>query len=161
MATISSQKAESAKSDLVLTRKLDAPRQLVFNAWIDPMHFEKWWSPKGFTNDVRILDARPDGIIDMDMIGPEGNRFHMGGTFHEIVPPERIVFTTRGFRRPDGEWDLEVLNTITFADEGGKTMLTLDVKVLKATPELAGPLSGMNEGWNQSLDKLEDLVTKG
>jgi uncharacterized protein YndB with AHSA1/START domain len=159
MATTSTQKTENGKSDLVLTRTLAAPRDVVFKAWVDPVHFEKWWSPKGYTNDVRILDARPEGIIDMDMIGPDGNRFQMGGTFHEIVPPEKIVFTTRGFRQPNGDWDLEVLNTVTFADEGGKTLLTLNVIVTKSTPEMAGPLSGMNEGWNQSLDKLENLVT--
>jgi uncharacterized protein YndB with AHSA1/START domain len=158
MPTTSTPKTENVKSDLVLTRTLDAPRELVFNAWIDPVHFEKWWSPKGFTNDVRVLDARAGGVIDMDMIGPDGAPFLMGGTFHEVVPPEKVVFTTRGFQRPNGEWDLEVLNTVTFAEENGKTILTLDVKVMKSTPELAGPLSGMNEGWNQSLDKLEDLV---
>jgi uncharacterized protein YndB with AHSA1/START domain len=158
MAITSSQKTVDAKSDLVLTRTLNAPRELVFNAWVDPVHFAKWWSPKGFTNKVRTLDARPEGVIDVDMIGPDGIPFLMGGTFHEVVPPEKVVFTTRGFHKPSGEWDLEVLNTVTFVEEGGKTVLTLDVRVLKSTPELAGPLAGMGEGWNQSLDKLEELV---
>lgn len=157
MATISTQK--NVKSDLTLTRTLNAPRDVVFKAWVDPVEFAKWWSPKGFTNDVRTLDARPNGIIDMDMIGPDGVPFLMGGTFHEIVPPEKVVFTTRAFRKPSGDWDLEVLNTVTFVEENGKTILTLDVKVTKSTPELAGPLSGMDEGWNQSLDKLEAAVT--
>jgi uncharacterized protein YndB with AHSA1/START domain len=96
------------------------------------------------------------------MKGPDGSPFGkpmpMGGTFQEIVPPERLVFTTTAFSDGKGGWLLENLNTVTFADKGGKTELTLSVVVRKSSPAVAGALAGMKEGWSQSLVKLDALV---
>ncbi len=145
--------------ELVITRVLDAPRALVFKAWTDPKHMAQWWGPHGFTNPVCELDVRPGGAIRIDMRGPDGVVYPMGGVFHEIVEPERLVilFVLKGAGA-----QLEVLNTVTFAEHNGKTKLTLHTVVVKsAGPEVAGALAGMEEGWRQSLDKLAKYLAEG
>jgi uncharacterized protein YndB with AHSA1/START domain len=95
------------------------------------------------------------------MQGPDSVVYPNKGVFREIVEPERLVFTSSAFEDADGNPQLEVLNTVTFAEhEGGKTKLTLHATVVKATPEVAGPLSGMEAGWNQSLDRLAQTLEK-
>jgi uncharacterized protein YndB with AHSA1/START domain len=145
------QLAKLSRSAVVITRDFDSPRAVVFDAWIDPKHVQNWWGPRGFTNPRCEWDATPGGNVRVDMRGPDGTVYPMTGEFHEVAAPERIVFTTRAF---DGL--LEVLNTITFADNGGRTKLTLRAVVTKSSPEIAGALAGMREGWTQSFDKLAD-----
>lgn len=142
----------SAPRELTLTRTLNAPRALVFKAWTDPKHLAKWWGPNGFTNPVCEVDPRPGGALLIHMRG-FGATHAMKGTFVEVVVPERLVFT--GILENDaGESYLELLNTVTFAERDGKTLLTLNARVTKAGPGSAEPLAGWNEGWNQSLDRL-------
>jgi uncharacterized protein YndB with AHSA1/START domain len=159
---VSTGKSSAATSavgrELVITRVFDAPRELVFKAWIDPKHMERWWGPKGFTNPVCQLDARLGGAIRIDMRGPDGALHPMGGVYREIVEPERLVFTTTAFEDERGNPGLENLNTVTFAEHNGKTKLTLHVVVIKATQEAARPLAGLEEGWTQSLERLDELV---
>ncbi len=161
MATRGSSPAQKAAMPvLVITRVFDAPRELVFKAWTDPKHMAQWWGPKGFTNPVCELDARPGGAIRIDMRGPDGVVYPMKGVFHEIVEPERLVFTSTAFEDEEGNPKLQVLNTITFAEQGGKTKLTLQAVVVRSAPEVAAALAGMEEGWKQSLDKLAEWLAK-
>ncbi len=146
--------------ELVMTRIFKAPRELVFKAWTDPHHVAEWWGPKGFTNPQCKWEARIGGNIWVEMRPPNGDAHPMGGRFREIVPPERLVFTTNAFFDNEGNPKLENLNTVTFEEDAGKTKVTIHVVVLRATPEVAGPLAGMKEGWSQSLEKLDALVTK-
>ena len=146
------------KRDLVITRTFDAPRELVFKAWTDPTHVAQWWGPKYFTNPVCELDVRPGGAILIHMRGPDGVVYPMKGVFHEIVEPERLVFTSSAFEDEEGNPQLEALNTVTFAEHEGKTKLTLHAVVVKATPAAKGALQGMEEGWNQSLDRLAEYL---
>ncbi|MDB6065127.1 MAG: hypothetical protein JWR26_1335 [Pedosphaera sp.] len=146
--------------ELVLTRIFEAPRDLVFKAWIDPRHFAQWWGPGKFTNPVCELDARPGGAIRVVMRGPNGVGYPMGGVFHEIIEPERLAFTTTAFFDEAGKPRLRVLNTVTFEEMNGKTKLTLIAKVVESTPELAAPIAGMKEGWTQSLERLDVEVAK-
>jgi uncharacterized protein YndB with AHSA1/START domain len=90
--------------------------------------------------------------------GPDGVVYPMGGVYLEIVEPERLVFTTTALEDERGNPDLENLNTVTFAEHNGKTRLTLHVAVIKATQEAARALAGMEQGWTQTLDRLDDLV---
>ncbi len=148
----------ASTKELTLTRIYDAPRELVFKAWIDPIQMQKWWGPKFFTNPLCEVDARPGGKIRIDMMAPNSVRYPMGGHFEVIEAPERLVFITTAEEHSDGTAELENRNTITFEDLGGKTKLTVHVKVLHATEKIAGALSGMKEGWSGSLDKLETLL---
>jgi uncharacterized protein YndB with AHSA1/START domain len=144
--------------ELVLTRTFDAPRVLVFQAWTDPSHLARWWGPHGFTNPVCEFDPSPGGKILIHMRGPDGTVYPMTGTVREVVEPERLVFTSYALADDQGRPRLEVLNTVTFDEHDGKTTLTVRVVVVKATPEAAGALSGMEAGWIQTLERLDAVL---
>jgi uncharacterized protein YndB with AHSA1/START domain len=144
--------------ELTLTRIFDAPRELVFKMWTDPAHLARWWGPRDFTSTVRRWEARPGGAINLTMTMSNGMGHPMGGTFHEIVPLKRIVFTSTALEDEDGNAGLMNLNSVTFEDVGGKTRVTVHVVVLRASEAAAFVLSGMEAGWSQSLDKLGETL---
>lgn len=147
--------------ELKFTRVLDAPREMVFRAWTDAAHLAQWWGPRGFTSPLCELDVRPGGSIRIDMLGPDGRYFLMGGEYREIVPPERLVFSITGVKNERGEPELVNLNTVTFEREGGRTLLTFLTQVLKAGPGTEEFMAGMEEGWSQTLNRLVEEVSKG
>jgi uncharacterized protein YndB with AHSA1/START domain len=146
--------------DLVITRVFDAPREQVWKAWTEPNQMAKWWGPHNFTNPVCEMDVRPQGAILIHMQGPEGPAFPMKGVFQEVVPPEKLVFTTQGLEDAKGGFGIETLSTVTFTEENGKTRLTLHVSIVKLAPEAAEALRGQKAGWNQSLDRLFGLLSE-
>ena len=150
---------ESSDWDLVMTRVFDAPRELVFKAWTETKHVAQWWGPKRFTNPVCEMDVRVGGAIRIHMRAPDGVVYPMTGVFQEIVVPERLVFVSSALD-DKGNSMFDVLSTVTFADEPGKTALTLQLRVIKATAQAPQYLKGMEMGWTQSLDRLrEHLAT--
>ena len=148
-----------AAQEVFFTRILDAPRELVWKAWTDPKHVAQWWGPNGFTNPVCELDVRPGGAIRIDMRSPDGTVYPMAGVYDEIVEPERLVFTS-GALDNAGKPLFEVLTTVTFAENGGKTTLTVRARVVKSTAATAPHIAGMEEGWNQTLDRLVAHVAR-
>jgi uncharacterized protein YndB with AHSA1/START domain len=151
---------------LTITRIFDAQREPVFKAWTDPKLIEKWWGPRGVTNPVCEWDARPSGSIHIVMLaGKElgdlkGQKWPMKGTFNEVIPPKRIVYTASAIEDEDGNPQLENKVTIMLEDLGGKTKMMLHIVVTKAGPGTEGPLSGMEMGWNQNIDKLGEELEK-
>ncbi len=148
-----------ARQDVIITRVFDAPRELVFKMWTDPALVEKWWGPMGFTNPVCKLDAKTGGSIRIVMQGPDGTKYPTGGFFNEIVEPERIVFTSIK-EGDEGNAELEVLNTVTFTEENGKTKMSLRAVVTMETPQACGSIDGMHVGWNQSIDRFAETLTQ-
>jgi uncharacterized protein YndB with AHSA1/START domain len=142
-----------------ITRVFDAPRALVFAAWTDPKQVAKWWGPEGFTNPVCNLDVRPGGPMRIDMRGPDGTVYPMTGTYREIAEPERLVFTSAALD-DKGKPLFEVLTTVAFTEQGGKTSLKLQARVIKSTGEAGQYLKGMQQGWTQSLQRLSDLLAQ-
>ncbi len=155
--TATAQAAPPAKRELTITRIFDAPRSLVFKMWTDPKHVAQWWGPKGFSNPVCELDARPGGALRIVMRAPDGVDYPMTGVFREIVEPERLVFTNVAVDK-EGNPLLEGLTTVTFAEHGGKTKLTLQTRAVALVAHAVRMLEGMEAGWTQSLDRLEAHV---
>ena len=135
--------------EMILTRVFDAPRELVWKLWTEPEHIRKWWGPNGFTLPGCEMDFHTGGAYRFVMRGPDGedNPFH--GVYREIVRNERIVFTALLDKLPGHE----LLTTVTFADEGGKTKLT----VRQTTPP-GDAGRGQNQGWSETLDRLTDCL---
>lgn len=148
-----------AEREITITRTFDAPRALVFKAWTDPTMLAQWWGPKGFTNPVCEFDARVGGKIRIHMRAPDGAVYPMDGEIREIVPPERLVFTNNALD-DQGHRIIEGFTTVTFADEGGKTRLTLHTRGAAMVEIAAKYLQGMEQGWGQSIDKLTDLLAQ-
>ncbi len=147
------------EQELVLTSVFDVPRELVFKAWTDPKRVARWWGPQGFTNPVCELDARPGGAIRIHMRGPDGTVYPMTGVYQEVVEPERIVFTSAALDEK-GHPMFEVLTTVTFAEQGGKTKQILRARVIRRTAQAAPYLAGMEAGWTQSLERLAESLAK-
>jgi uncharacterized protein YndB with AHSA1/START domain len=145
--------------ELVLTHVFDAPRELVFKAWTDPKQVAQWWGPHRFTNPVCDLDVRPGGAIRIHMRGPDGTVYPMTGVYNEVVEPERLVFTSAALDA-DGNPMFEVLTTVTFAEQGGKTKQTMRARVIRSTAEAAPYIKGMEAGWTQSLERLAESLAK-
>ena len=148
------------ESEVRITRVFDAPRELVFRMWTEPQHFARWWGPKGFTNPVCQLDARPGGAILVRMRAPNGDVYPLTGTFREIVPSERLVFTSIA-EDAAGNAALDEITTVTFSAQGShKTKVTVHSKAIGIAPTAPRMLAGMEKGWSQSLDRLADVSGK-
>ena len=142
--------------EIVIARVFDAPRDLVFETFTDPKHVPSWWGPKGFTTTVHEMDVRPGGVWRHTMHGPDGVDYPNETVFIEVVKPERIVYSHSGGKQ--GDPDAQFQATWTFQEQDGKTKVSMQATPVKATPEAAYMLEGMNEGWNQQLDRLAELL---
>ena len=115
---------------LVSTRIFDAPRELVYRAWTDPVQLAEWFPPEGFTSPRCEIDLRPGGVFRLDMQAPdgppfEGKVFPGRGEVREVVPNERLVLTMQP-DFGDGRDAPTVVMTARFEDHDGKTKLTLE-----------------------------------
>jgi len=167
MAVKNEATSESQGNALTIVRDFDAPRELVWRAWSDPELLKQWWGPKNFTAPVYTADFREGGRYHYCMRSPEGQDYWGVGTYLEIVPMERIVYTDafadeKGNAVPashygmEGDWADEMLVTLTFEDRNGKTRFTLSHTGL---PE--GQMRDMTgSGWNESFDKLAEILSK-
>ncbi len=124
MAATTSAAAVADERELVITRVFDAPRSLVFKTWTQPEHLARWWGPQGFTIVSCEMDVRPGGGWRRCMRSPEGTLHTKRGVYREIVVPERLVFTYADVDAA-GRAGPETLVTVSFAEQGGKTRLTL------------------------------------
>ena len=106
---------------MIMTRFFDAPRELIFKAYIDPNLIRQWWGPKRLTTTVVKMDVRPGGIWRFVQRESDGNEYVFNGMYHEIVPPKRLVYTFE-FEGMPGHVTVE---TVTFEEEhNAKTKLT-------------------------------------
>ncbi len=167
MTTRNNPAKEAEEQALVITRVFDAPRENVFRAWLEPERMMRWWGPKGFTTPVCKIDFRVGGKFLNCMHSPDGKDYWSTGVYQEIVEPERIVCTdsfadAEGNVVPAshygmvGEFPIEMLVTVTFEDQEGKTKMTLRHAGMPAGENR----DGANQGWNESFDKLAEYVAK-
>ncbi len=144
--------------EIVITRLVDAPRELVFDAWTDPQHVGQWWGPNGFTTTTHSIDVRPGGQWRFVMHGPDGRDYDNLITYLEIVRPERIVYKHGG---DDDVEPVEFETTVTFEPQGGKTRITLR-SVFPSAEERDRVVReyGAIEGGHQHLARLAEYVAK-
>lgn len=147
---------------IVISRVVDAPRDLVFEAFTDPKHLTQFWGPRGFTGSRCEVDLRVGGQFRVDLRGPDGMSHPCTGVYREIVPPERIVYAGTGDDdNPCGAGlPPRSLVTMTFAAEGRKTKITVHTRLGSYADREAAIAGGFSKGWNDSLDRLEDLLTQ-
>jgi uncharacterized protein YndB with AHSA1/START domain len=153
MAARTSAAAKRAEPELVITRVFDAPRRLVFNAWTDPDQIAHWWGPQGFITLACEMDVRPGGAWWRRMRSPDGTEHRKRGVYREIVEPERLVFTYAS-EDEAGNSGHESLVTVTFADLGGKTRLTLHHAAFDTTDAR----DAHQHGWTSCLERFADYL---
>jgi uncharacterized protein YndB with AHSA1/START domain len=145
--------AKPSGPELVITRVFDAPRRLVFKLWTQPEHAVRWWGPQGFTTLSCEMDVRPGGAWRRAMRSREGTVHVKRGVYREIVEPERLVFTYAD-EGADGRLGHETLVTVSFAETGGKTKLTLG----QAAFETAEARDAHQGGWTSCLERFADYL---
>lgn len=151
--------AEPGKQEMRISREFDAPRELVFKAFIDPELLPQWWGPRRLTTEVDTLDARPGGQWRFINRTAEGTEFAFHGVYHEILAPERIIDTFEFEGLPEtGHVTLETLKLEALP--GGRTRLTAQSVFQSVTDRDDALQSGMEEGVNDSYDRLAELLIK-
>ena len=139
-----------ASDTLVITRVLDAPRHLVFQAWTQKEHLDQWSAPRGFTIPYSEGDLRPGGKWRCCMRAPDGKELWLGGVYREIVAGELLVMTHAWDE--DGGRTPETVVTVRFADEGRKTRLTIEQTGFDSVESR----DGHQGGWSECLDILAE-----
>jgi len=135
---------------LTIKRSYNAPIDVVWEAWADPVRAKEWWGPRGFTAPVVELDERPGGKWRAKMVAPDGTELWQHGVYREIVPKKRIVYTFIWDQEPDHE----MLVTVDFSANGNKTEITFQQTGFKSD----GEREGHKGGWNESFDRLGEYL---
>ncbi len=156
------------EEQMIVTRVIDAPRELVWQAWTDPNYVKQWWGPHGFTAPVCEMDFRVGGKFLLCMKTPDGQEFWNGGEYHEIVPYEKIVSSmyfadSKGNKVEAADVGIEheaiegAYDVTLFEDLGnGQTRLTfIGNETMKSASE-----SGQLEGMEQILEKFVAMVAE-
>jgi uncharacterized protein YndB with AHSA1/START domain len=142
------------KSDreLVATRTFDAPPQMVFKAWSQPDLFRRWWVPEGSGISLVScdMDVRTGGKYRLEF-GAGGDTMAFYGKYLDVVPNERIVWT-------NDEGEEGAVTTVTFEDQGGKTLLTFH-ELYPTTEALEEAMVGSAAGLPTQLDQLDELLS--
>ncbi|MDX0630277.1 SRPBCC domain-containing protein [Sinorhizobium medicae] len=143
--------AATIRPELTIRRIFDAPRELVFDCWTQEKHVERWLFPKDFTVPFSQSDARTGGSYRSCLRAPDGTDHWVGGTYMEVTPHDRIVFT-HAWQDEAGNAEHETVVTITLKDIGqGRTQLTLHQAFFLSEASRCGHA----EGWKETLDNLE------
>jgi uncharacterized protein YndB with AHSA1/START domain len=153
MAATAEAASAAGERELVVTRIFNAPRGVVFKAWIEPEHLARWWGPQGFTLVSCKAEVRPRGAWHRTMRAPDGSLIRKHGVYREVVAPERLVFTYVS-DGADGNPGPATLVMVTFADDGGKTKLTLRQTLFAS----AASRDAHQIGWTSCLERFAEYL---
>lgn len=151
--------AESGKQEIVITREFDSPRELVFKAFTDPELYVQWLGPRGFTMQLELFEPENGGRWRYIHKDQDGNEYTFHGVYHEVIAPERIISTFEFEGLP--EKGHVVLETARFEELPGNRTRLMSQAVFQSVADRDGELqSGMEEGVNDSYDRLDELLEK-
>lgn len=139
-------------ADLTITRVFDAPRELVYELWTRPEHMAGWYGPIGLTTPLSSIsmDVQPGGTWRATMVDDaDGTEYPQGGTYQEVVAPERLVFT---WGEPDDP-ARQALVTVMLAEADGKTTMTF---LITSLPD--DLRESVNEGWTSAFESLANYL---
>jgi uncharacterized protein YndB with AHSA1/START domain len=141
--------------ELVATRVFDAPRKKLWDAHTNPRHVSQWMlGPDGHTMPVSDMDLRPGGKWHYQWREPNGSTMDMDGEYQEVKAPERLVATERWGK----DWP-ETINDTVLTEKDGRTTVTVKVLYPSREAREKARQTGMEEGWSQSYDRLDDYLT--
>jgi uncharacterized protein YndB with AHSA1/START domain len=146
-----SEKNSTQDRELLLTRVLNAPIELVWKVWTDPKHIAQWWGPNGFTNTISKMEVKPGGEWDLVMHGPDGTDYRNKSVFREVVKHKRIVY--------DRITGPKFVATIEFEEQGDKTFIRWQMlfETKEAFIQTVKTFKA-DEGLKQNIEKLNAYV---
>jgi uncharacterized protein YndB with AHSA1/START domain len=140
--------------ELVATRTFNAPASAVFRAWSEPELFQRWWVPKSATGVLLVscrMDVRTSGKYRLEFGAGSSETMAFYGKYLEVVSNERIVWT-------NDEGEEGAVTTVTFDDQGGKTLLTFH-EIYPSTEALEEALQGSAAALPEQLEQLVELLS--
>jgi uncharacterized protein YndB with AHSA1/START domain len=153
MEAASRPKEEPQQFTLRIERIFDAPRELVFKAWVDPAHLVHWLGPQGFTGAILQMDVRQGGAYRFQMRSAEGVEYWQQGVYREVVEPERFVRTCQWADADGNPRGPVTLMTVTFEDCRGRTRL-----IFEQVFESEGLRDAHRSGTGSALDRLTQYL---
>jgi uncharacterized protein YndB with AHSA1/START domain len=161
-----------AADAFLMVRTVHAPRALVWQAWTDPKLFVQWWGPRALTNCECALDVRVGGSHSVTMQMPDGTRNPIRGEYLEVLPMQRLVMTMDCTDHPAAWHDMIrpgrapgdnnapgiMVQTVQFEDDGDRTRLTIHTRFDSVQIRNAMVQLGMNQGWSESVEKLNEQL---
>ena len=144
-----------SERELVVTRTIDAPRHIVFEAWIKPELFQRWWVPKSIGLELLSceLDVRVGGayrLVFRHPDAPDGMAFH--GRYLEVTPPSRLVWTN------EEAGSAGQVTTVTFEERAGQTRLVMH-DLYPSKEALDEAISSGSTSWNdETFNQLDELL---
>jgi uncharacterized protein YndB with AHSA1/START domain len=140
-----------ADRQILLSRVLNAPIDLVWEVWTDPEHLKNWWGPSGFTNTISKMEVRPQGEWTLIMHGPDGTDYKNKSIFKEVIKHRKLVY-----QHVSGP---KFLATILFESRGDKTHIEWQM-LFETKEEFIQTVKTFNatEGLKQNVAKLENYL---
>jgi len=162
-----------SERDFFISRVFDAPRELVFKAWTDPLCVAQWGGRRGFTNSACEIDLQPGGHYRLVMRSPDGVDCPLKGRFKEILQPERLVMSLDCSEYPKAWHDTVfphrdddpnpagvMMQTVRCEKLDEKTRLSVRVRFASTLICAAMQHAGLHQGWSASLDRLGVLLAR-
>jgi len=156
------------KLDLTFERVVDVPRELIWRAWTVPEYLMPWFCPKPWVTTECKIDLRPGGLFHTVMNGPNGERVDNNGTYLEVIPNERLVWTSTmgpGFRpqprttdAPPGGFQFTAV--VTLAPSGKGTKYSAMVIHGDEDAVRAHEAMGFEQGWGKALEQMVEMIRK-
>jgi len=145
------EKSNTQDRELLLTRMLNAPIELVWQVWTNPEHLAQWWGPNGFTNTITKMDVQPEGEWDLVMHGPDGTDYKNKSVFKEVILHKKIVY-----EHISGP---KFLATIEFDEQGDKTFIKWHM-LFESKEQFIQTVKTFkaDEGLKQNVEKLDRYV---
>ena len=149
-----------------IERTYHASIETVWNAWTDAEQLKKWWGPDNVSIPECTVDLRIGGIFYIVMeageaMGPlKGLRWPMKASYTTIEPNAQLSYTAQAWTEGESEGDTLIDQTteVSFADENGKTKVTVVAAIYKTGPKAGMAVQGMEYGFNQQMDKLTGFL---
>jgi uncharacterized protein YndB with AHSA1/START domain len=162
----------AAAAPFVITRAVVAPRARVWQSWTEVEHLKQWWGPKGFAVTHCKVDLRPGGMMHYCLRSPDGLDMWGRFVYREVVKPEKLVLIdsfsdekggiTRHPMAPG--WPREMLTTVTFAEQGKGTLITVNWMPINATDEerriFEEGRGSMQQGWSGTFEQFEQYLAR-
>ena len=147
------------QKEFTISRVLDASREAVWRAWTDPDEAPYWLHPRGVTTPRAHVDfdVRPGGDYRYTMVAADGTEILTVGTYREVVPPERLVFTWGSPGDADEERAVITVDLLDHGPSGGQTLMTFHLDGMAGMP---GD-SFVYDGWSEAFDLLDERLVGG
>ncbi|HEX5153088.1 MAG TPA: SRPBCC family protein [Parafilimonas sp.] len=145
------EKNNTKDRELLLTRVLNAPIELVWEVWTNPKHLAQWWGPNGFTNSITKMEIQPGGEWDLVMHGPDGTDYKNKSVFIEVIKHKKIVY-----EHISGP---KFLATVEFEAQGAKTFIKWHM-LFESKEQFIQTIKTFkaDEGLKQNVEKLDQYL---